>query len=426
MAANNATNENELLASSIRGKLHRQSPLRAHHSVFRIPNVLLNGNEKIYVPKLLSIGPFHRGLSLETMEGVKLRYLHCLLERNPTPNTGLVYFVEAIRGMEQDCRNCYEEHIDMLSDEFVEMLVVDGCFIIELFRKFSAQVPIEVDDPVIHKSWMRTTLINDLLLLENQLPWMVVECLFNLTQDTTAGNNYPLPLPLLELTLRYFKESTLGMYPKVNGTFGNKHLLDFIKNSLLGSYAEKNEFEPSIWSPIPSATNLKKAGVIFRCGKKDDMLNIIYENNVMKIPPIRIHVNGESLFRNIIAYEQCEPIGISKFTSYAVVLENLIKCEDDVEFLTERGIIVNFSGCDIPLLMSNLASDVRVYNFSYEKLYKEVNAYYRHPLTRLIAPYRRLVEDPLAFANFTYAVILVTALTFVQTVISVLTYDKSR
>ncbi|XP_021803985.1 UPF0481 protein At3g47200-like, partial [Prunus avium] len=328
MAANNATND-ELLASSIHGKLHRQSPLCAHHSIFRIPNVLLNGNEKIYVPNLLSIGPFHRGLGLETMEGVKLRYLHCLLERNPTPNSGLVYFVKAIRGMEQDCRNCYEEHIDMLSDEFVEMLVVDGCFIIELFRKFSAQVPIEVDDPVIHKSWMRTTLIHDLLLLENQLPWRVVECLFNLTQATTAGNNYPLSLSLPVLTLRYFKESTLGMDPKVNGTFVNKHLLHFIKNSLLGSYAEKTEFEHSDWSPIPSATNLKKAGVIFRCGKKDDMLNIIYENNVMKIPPIRIHGNGESLFRNIIAYEQCEPIGISKFTSYAVVLENLIKCEDD-------------------------------------------------------------------------------------------------
>ncbi|KAL6286575.1 hypothetical protein ACE6H2_010965 [Prunus campanulata] len=314
MAANNATNENELLAFSIQGKLHPQSPLRAHHSIFRIPNVLLNGNEKIYVPNLLSIGPFHRGLSLETME-----------------------------------------------------------------------------------------------------------------RDTTAGNNYPLSLSLPVLTLRYFKESTLGMDPKVNGTFVNKHLLDFIKNSLLGSYAEKNEFEHSSWSPIPSATNLKKAGVIFRCGKKDDMLNIIYEYNVMKIPPIRIHGNGESLFRNIIAYEQCEPIGISKFTSYAVVLENLIKFEDDVELLTERGIIVNnFSGGDIPLLMSNLASDVRVYNFSYTKLYEKVNAYYLTRWRRLHVPFRRIVEDPLAFFNFTCAVVLVTLLTFIQTFISVLTYnDKS-
>ncbi|BFG25264.1 hypothetical protein CerSpe_115370 [Prunus speciosa] len=305
------------------------------------------------------------------------------------------------------------------------MLVVDGCFIIELFRKFSAQVPIEVDDPVIHKSWMRTALINDLLLLENQLPWMVVECLFNLTQDTTAGNNYPLSLSLPVLTLRYFKESTLGMDPKVNGTFVNKHLLDFIKNSLLGSYAEKKEFEQSSWSPIPSATDLKKAGVIFKCGKKDDMLNISYENNVMKIPPIRIRVNGESLFRNIIAYEQCETIGISKFTSYAVVLENLIKCEDDVELLTERGIIVNnFSGGDIPLLMSNLASDVRVYNFSYTKLYEKVNKCYLNHWRRYIAHFIRLLDDPLAVINFTYAVVVVTILTLIQTVISVLTYKR--
>ncbi|KAM1039571.1 hypothetical protein ACFX2C_028964 [Malus domestica] len=114
MAANNGRrNEYEALASSVQGRFQQQSPLRAQLSLFRVPNVLQNGNDKVYVPELLSIGPLHRGLNLQTLERIKSWYLLCLLERNPTPNTGLHHFVKAIKDIEQNCRDCYEEQIDL-------------------------------------------------------------------------------------------------------------------------------------------------------------------------------------------------------------------------------------------------------------------------------------------------------------------------
>lgn len=304
MEANNVRNKN--LAFSIQGKLQQQSPLRSHHSIFRVPYVLRNDNERVYVPQLISIGLLHRGSKLQTMEGIKLWYLHCLLQRDQTRKTGLEHFVEAIRDIEEDCRKSYEEKVDMSSDDFVEMLVVDGCFIIELFRKSSGEVQTEDEDPVFQKSWMRTTLINDLLLLENQLPWRVLDRLFDLTRETSAGNNnHTRTLSLPEITLQYFQDYSLGMHlldqvrfikhptqvqtlqldiqhPRANGASGSKHLLDFIRNFLIGSYGSDDAHEPLWWSPIPSAMELKGSGVILARGRKnDDMLNITFEDGVL-------------------------------------------------------------------------------------------------------------------------------------------------
>ncbi|XP_008229143.1 PREDICTED: UPF0481 protein At3g47200-like [Prunus mume] len=425
MAANNVRNENEILASSIQAKLHQQSPSRADHCIFRIPHVLVKGKKEVYVPHLLSIGPFQRGLQFQTMEVIKSWSLHCLLERKTTPTTVLEDFVGAIRDMEQDCRDCYEENIDLTSDEFVEMMVVDGCFIIELFHKFSRLVPIKNDDPVFHRPWMHSILINDLLLLENQLPWRVIECLFNLTRERNAGKKYSLS----ELTLKYFEGYTLGMRQQVGEELKGKHLLDLVKISLLPSCAQPLfEFEEHLDQTfslrMPSVTELVESGVLFKRGIGEGMFNISFQHGVMKIPPIRVHKNGESLFRNLVAYEQCETASI--ITSYAVLLEQLITSDKDVEYLAKCGIIENVLGYDISLIFRSLSNDVRPPNCCYRRLYCDVNEYCGFPWNRHKRMLRTYFKNPLELVNFATAVVLVTILTLIQTVYSILSYEKPQ
>ncbi|CAL8136385.1 unnamed protein product [Prunus armeniaca] len=424
MAADNVRNENEILASSIQAKLHQQSPSRADHCIFRIPHVLVKGKKEVYVPHLLSIGPFQRGLQFQAMEVIKSWYLHCLLERKPTPTTVLEDFVGAIRDMEQDCRDCYEENIDLTSDEFVEMMVVDGCFIIELFRKFSGKVPIENNDPVFHRPWMHSILINDLLLLENQLPWRVIECLFNLTRESNAGKKYSLS----ELTLKYFEGYTLGMCQQVRGALKGKHLLDLVKNSLLLfaqlEFVSETHLDRTSFLRMPSVTELEKSGIIFIRGTGPDMFNITFKSGVMSIPPIRVHKNGESLFRNLVAYEQCETASI--ITSYAALLEQLITSDKDVECLAECGIIENVLGYDISLIFRSLSNDVRPPNCCYRRLYCDVNEYCGFPWNRHKRMLRTYFKNPLELVNFTTAVVLVTLLTLVQTYYSYLSYEKPK
>lgn len=416
---------NENLASSTQGKLQQQSPLRSHHSIFRVPDVLRDDNERVYVPRLISVGPLHRGSKLQTMEGIKLWYLHCLLQRDQTRNTGLEHLVEAIRGMEQDCRDSYEEQIDMNSDDFVEMLVVDGCFIIELFRKFSQMVPTDHEDPVFSKSWMHTTLINDLLLLENQLPWRVLDRLFDLTRETSAGNY--IHTSLAEITLLYFKVYSLGMLSRTNGASGSKHLLDFIRNSLIRSCGSDDTNVP--WSSIPSVTEIEGSGVMVKAAFHDDMLNIKFENGVLVIPRIRFYKNGESLDRNLVAYEQRETTtGVSKFASYAVLLDQLIRSKEDVELLIQRKVTENFGGDDMAWLLTNPSNGIIVYNFPHVRLFYELNVFcgtsWISWLARLRGRLRTYFRNPFELMNFASAVVVVTALTLIQTVYSILSYKK--
>ncbi|PON95333.1 hypothetical protein TorRG33x02_088550 [Trema orientale] len=55
----------------------------------------------------------------------------------------------------------------MKAHKFVEVLVLDGCFIIELFRKKSNEDLKEEGDPIFTMSCLLQFLHHDLILLEN-------------------------------------------------------------------------------------------------------------------------------------------------------------------------------------------------------------------------------------------------------------------
>ncbi|XP_008242394.1 PREDICTED: UPF0481 protein At3g47200-like [Prunus mume] len=411
----------ELIVSSIRGKLLQDPPSTARSCIFRIPNVLRRHNEKAFVPNLVSIGPFQHGKkNLKVMQEIKLWYLHCLLDRKPTSETSLEYLVEAIKSMEQDCRDCYGEKIHMSSQKFVEMMVVDGCFIVELFRKYAKEVPRNEDDPVFNTSWMTSVFRKDLSLLENQLPWKVVDCLFHHTKE----KDEPKSKALLLLALEFFEVSAFGQDPQADRPLETKHLLDGIRNSLLASspQAETHDY----WEPIPSVTELLQAGVEFkrRSDTWDNMLDITFENGVMEIPPIDIGENAESLFRNLIAYEQSDPsITDCNITSYAVILDNLINTSTDADFLIQKKIILTqLSKEDIACLFNRLYSDTVVGYFCYENLTKNVNAYYQGRWHRWQTILRRdYFSNPWSIFSLA-AALLILGFTFLQTLYSLLTY----
>ncbi|KAH7857042.1 hypothetical protein Vadar_008397 [Vaccinium darrowii] len=413
---------NKLLACALREKLLDESPSLSENCIFKVPSTLRRHSETSYEPKIVSIGPFHRGKNiLEPMEKIKMWYLHCLLASLPgPPEESLQVFVETIRELAKRTRNSYGEIIDLSESELVEVMIVDGCFILELFRKDAWLVPRHKDDPIYNTSWMLENLYHDLILLENQIPWFVLECLFNLTVSVHEQEEDFLT----KLVLRFFETMMLMTVPSEYKPRGReiKHILDLLRSNLLSSSLD---IEPTntTWELFPPVTELLRAGVRFEKGAGDDIVNIEFSNGVFKIPPIRIQGNSESLFRNLIAYEQCDRHSTDKFTSYAVFLDCLINTSKDADLLVDERIIAHaLSTEDLAILFNGLYNDTLVYNFCYGGVARKINEYHRSQWPTWRATLRRdYFNNPWSISSF-IAAILLLCFSSLQTLFVILSY----
>ena len=404
--------------SAVRQKLQEEPPWPSHCCIFRVPSSIRRHNIYAYNPHLVSIGPYHRHKrKLQAMEKFKYWYLKCLLDRAPTPETNLECFAHVIKSTLSFCLGCYAEPVNLSDDQFVEMLILDGCFVVELFRKKANIVPLHPDDPIFKTSYMGKILLIDLLLLENQIPWCVLDSLFHLTAPSSERSRISLDA----LAFDYFDFNTLKTGDiNPNSVTGNKHLLDLQRNNLLSSYTEKDP-ERTNWYTIPCVTRLLKAGVQFEVGKSNEMMDVQFNNGVIRIPPIMILDNAESFLRNLIAFEQCDASCKDKITSYAILLDNLIETSEDFEFLRHKKIII----CYLPSeeiygCFKGLYKDVNVVYHTYAKLSRDISEFYgeRWPRWR-VTLLQDYFNNPWSISSFLAAVVILL-LTFIQTLLSVL------
>lgn len=414
-----------LLASYIKDKIEgSQHCLSVDNSIFRTPSILARHNEKAYTPNHFSIGPFHRKPELKAGERIKFKYLQDVLSRSAEKKADAKWTecLDSIKEVGNKARNCYAE---ILEDEnFVEMLVVDGCFIIELFRKYG-KVEQAKDDPIFSQSCMLQFLHHDLILLENQIPWFVLEILFNKTKDPSETNS------LIQLALDFFSNKftshTPIFDPKLFENQGVKHILDLLWLMLVLPSEEVKKYQRNQrsnkkklgWQPIPSATRLEEAGVRFIHvnANANSILDLEFINGVLEIPSLLIQETTETIFRNLISYEQCLPNCRPIFTSYAKIMDNLIDTTNDVEILCKEGIFDNWlSPEDATQLFNKLYNDTYLKEFYYGELCNEVNRFYKQLRPRwCFAFVNNYITKPWAIVAIIYAIIILF-LTFWQAI----------
>ncbi|KAG6731325.1 hypothetical protein I3843_01G117000 [Carya illinoinensis] len=186
--------DRDALSTRIRAidrKLDDLTPINAEeHCIFKVHEQLLKVNEKAYKPVLLAIGPYndHKKVGRGLMEEHKLRYLKQMLKRKN--ESSVEAYISALTELEETARNCYAERIRLTTHEFVEMMLLDGCFIIELFRKWEKpNIRDDPHDPIFQLDWMLPKIARDLLLFENQLPFFVLTRLFLMIESSQT----PLP-----------------------------------------------------------------------------------------------------------------------------------------------------------------------------------------------------------------------------------------
>ncbi|XP_050161134.1 UPF0481 protein At3g47200-like isoform X5 [Malus sylvestris] len=385
------------------------------------------GEKKVqaYEPDIVSIGPLHsgrRGDQFQLMENVKRWYLQCLLSH---ANITLASLIKGVVDLDKRARDCYAEPLDLNKKEFVEMMVLDGCFLIELFRKGPSDEQHDENDPVYRMSGIRLYLYHDLLLLENQLPWFVLERIYSLTavkNTTCEGHASSLTNLVLNFFIEYLGDNhILNRSEELHPKF--LHILDLIRTVIVAPF--ENQSKGTQMPRIPNVTTLSEAGIKFEKSSKPSscILDIKFDKGVITMPRLVIDERTGPLFRNLIAFEQCYYSCPHMITSYAVLMDNLINSSKDIDLLCEKGILTNWlSPEDAAQFFNHLHSDTLVIRFYYGGLCDAVNQHYNTNWNKWMEKLRReYFGTPWAIISLVAAFILLV-LTMLQTVYTIHQY----
>ncbi|XXG72843.1 hypothetical protein AAC387_Pa07g1852 [Persea americana] len=398
------------------------------------------------------------------MEEHKWRYLNDILDRGQ--DDLLERCLPAIRKLEKKARTCYSEKVDLHSNPFVEMLVLDGFFIIEFFRR--SLNPKYRDDPIVKLGWLKSTIRMDLLLLENQIPFFVLESLCkemgilefetflmkqvlpffvptnenapNSTQEVEKENAPTVDTPNVtkkeekenaptvdtpNVTKKEEKENaptvdTPNVTKKEEKENATKfqHLLHFVHGFHLPKLVDEKPTRRKL-QIIPNASRLQEAGIKFAMGPGSD---IKFEKGVIKIPPLKVMDATKSVLLNLVAFEQCYRHCNSHFAGYTYFMDCLVDNAKDVQILCENGIINRWLSSDqeVAALFNKMGREIIVYDHDSNLLNvcEEINRYYGaswHAWRTSLK--RNYFNNPWAIISVAAAVILLL-FTFSQTFFS--------
>ncbi|XP_057958662.1 UPF0481 protein At3g47200-like [Malania oleifera] len=423
---------NKLVVDSIKGYLSLVDPLQHEFCIYRIPQRLRRTKENAYTPQVVSIGPLHhKDKNLLRLQNLKLSFLRNFLDKF---NMDLNKCVKEITTWDARVRGCYAEKIEVSIKELAEIVLVDGVFIIEVLLRFGAD---DADrnnctmsdnnnsDPRHFKAWALSSLRPDMVLLENQLPFFVLEGLFNMA---FPANERILMTSLLDLSLKYFHDLMLTTPPASKKDLSQseiQHFVDLLRICHLPSSLRR----PRATSPtaqrvsIRNATQLQDAGMkVIKKSEKIRLLDIDYEAGKLQIPHMKIRDETEIVLRNLIALEIFRYRHDSYIIDYVYFMDDFIDNTKDVDLLIQNGIIENWLGDNysVALMFNTLTKETSLSgsNFYYHGTCKRMNKFCKVARHRWEATLKsEYCSTPWRIASTSAAIILLL-LTFSQTIFS--------
>ncbi|XP_011042183.1 PREDICTED: UPF0481 protein At3g47200-like [Populus euphratica] len=343
------------LANSLREQLKIKKAFSPVRCIYRVPERLRKLNEKAYTPRVVSIGPIHHGKeNLKAMEDHKIMYLQQFLEQNLLVSVEDLVYV--IKENETALRDCYAETISLSRKDFATMILLDAVFIIMVllnYKYMHEHYDSGRRDHIFYPPYKFSDVAYDMCLLENQLPFFILEKFLELS--SVAAN--PENCTLTELT-RGLLEVPWGDWVNegnsqmINSSRDVLHFVDFLRKCQQPKEQRCPAKENASFGP-PTATELHQSGMKFKNTKEGSLLDITFSNGILEIPQLKIEDNTEILFRNLQAFEQCHHRYMNTFVSnYITFISCLVRSPNDVEVLVRKGNLKNMLNNDEAL--SNL------------------------------------------------------------------------
>ncbi|CAN6338305.1 unnamed protein product [Urochloa humidicola] len=409
------------------------------HSIYRVPACIKDLNRKAYQPQVVSLGPFHHGEpQLLPMDAHKRRALVHFLRRARRP---LAEFAAAVAGARERLEGAYQGLGDEWrgGERFVELMVTDGCFLLEVMRTATGWEPNDYagDDPVFSAHGLLYTvpyIRRDMLMIENQLPLLVLERLLAVESGKDGNEELINRLVLLFLSP--------AAWPPTTGVGLALHPLDILRRSLLYGPSPAPHAPPPPPPPpdsssddtIRSAEELYEAGVRFKRSPTSSLLDIRFHRGTgtLHLPAIAVDDTTEYMLLNLMALERLHHAGGgggNEVTAYVFFMDNMVDSARDVALLAARRVVRNALGSDkaVARLFNGLSRDVVLEPTSaLDGVHREVSAYCRRRRNRwranLVHTYFR---SPWSFMSLAAAVFLLV-MTVLQTVYTVMPYYDGK
>ncbi|KAM5559341.1 UPF0481 protein [Rosa sericea] len=383
--------------------------------IYKVPGRLCKDYEDFYTPRVVSIGPYHycNGGSSEGMQPYKFIYLEAFFSRN---NLNLDHCLGVVRELEGKARSYYVEPVKLNSDEFALMLLVDGSFLLELMLRHYFVEIVDECDRIYGKPRVIQDVYRDLLLIENQIPFFILEALYK-ELDMKTWRAQPSLVTLTNEFFRYLVE-----VDKFPGPEKVKHFVDFIRWYYLPKCDNKSE--KGIIFDVPSVTAMDEAGVKFeKVTKSITLLDMEFTNGSLRIPHFIVDDWSETLFRNLIAFEQCHDHKVKYISQFMCLMGCMIRTPKDADLLVDREIISTALGTseDISTIFNKISKGVTLDSpFYYFTLLKNLNKYCRSPWHSWKATLKRdYFNTPWKLVS-TIAAFVLLVLTVIQTVCSII------
>ncbi|KAI6670708.1 hypothetical protein NL676_005593 [Syzygium grande] len=435
-------------------------------SIYTVPASITNLNLKAYQPQVVSFGPFHHDKDLlRPMEEHKRRALLHFLNRS---GKSLEPFRESLREVARDLKERYDvldkKWNEGTGDQFLELMIRDGCFMIEIMRtSIGEKRDYEPSDPIfsIHRlRYISPYISRDMLMLENQLPMLVLYRLVAVENNGEERDEY-----INELILRFyslhkgikgmgrrlhvvdvFREGLLMEPENVqhemeNGDNNNLklcsldaritgmvrcllHVLDVFRKCLVRE-TEEVQHEETV-NIVRPATELNVIGIQFKKSQTRSLKGIFFAGGVLRLPVIKVDDTTESIFLNLMTFERLHIGAGNEITAYITFMDNIINNEGDVALLHAQGIIQNAIGSDkaVAKLFNSLCKEVPLAsNSSLDAVQENISKYCKKPWNMWRANLKHTYfRNPWSVLSLIAAIFLF-ALTIVQTIYIVLSYN---
>ncbi|WVZ95955.1 hypothetical protein U9M48_041655 [Paspalum notatum var. saurae] len=368
-------------------------PVSSGATIHKVPVPLRTINPGFAAPIAVAIGPYHHGSPhLQEMEEAKqvARDEFCRVAGQP-PKA----IQQKIASLTAHTRRCYNGcHLCVRMDDhrFAEVMFTDGCFLLQFMACMCPAAGNLDAPPAADGLWAKVhsrvdAIARDVMLLENQLPWLVLQALMECAPGVPWLETVTKFLDLMACAFTLGNEvSTTTQKPDADFRPPPPHLLGLFHRRQVGAARTQSLHVPRLSSLSSTAVELAEMGVNITASKArvfGDMTMTKRRHRLglfgeLSLAPVVLSDLTACWLFNMVALEAC--LGATcadnfAVSSYVSAVSLLMNRAEDVQELRGKGVVVSALSDETTLSsFKKLTAHVRV-GYRYYDVFQRLQEY---------------------------------------------------